>query len=1078
MRVVLMIQLLIFVACSAARGEQQDDWTRRMHSTNSAIRLASAYDFGEDNSRKRKTTLAALASDTHDPDQFVRAHAMLALSQATSAKKSVVPILTKALFDLDGGIRLNAALALSNLGPDGLAPLLKVLREGDNSFPEYGSKSHALTYQSCGDAMYLPSFAAAIGVGRIGPKALPGLIDAAERSTRKPAANDDIYHRSYSTFPFLNLAVQQMGDQALAPIVAEMQKRTGPVKDVLAAVLRSSFSHPNSVDVNLFTGLLLTAETRDYAAGVLGGQGDTGIQLVLDHVQATDEAAQLIILKAFAAAPKISPNDEKYLLDTAERYRSNPKIREAVFEVLDSRSPLSDKAATFLLKGALDTDKEVAGPAWNAIYRVPVSVAAVEAARADFQAALARNEPDSHDWTEDDHARPLLEAMGQSASPLIGDIVPDADRLASLPARQPIQDSKLYSDLAILSQIAPAEALRILTFIVRQNESELQNESALTIIERLKERAAPLAPLLTRQIATRTKLPAASRGCSGDASSTCPYLITTPSSQNNTERIRELQADALAAMGKAGQQELISLCNSPPDLGRDVACSALARHWQNAEELRAVLERIRTTKDPAEAKRLTDALSNESGYVMSVEERSKYQATHAIAAKAAEADVHMTLPVLEQMLSETIVKDDKYRQQSILEIVSLFGFTAEEMTNPIIRFVESGKLEKVDDDVLARTISSITPKPGAVLEIELRAGRANGKLLNAATILSPPAKIAPEAIEPLLGNPNPNVRAAALTLFLLQNPDASTARKVLLPLLNDKNLYIAIDAAEYLLVSDAQSRDRVVEALARYAVSADEALQRRASLSLINQTPNLSDLIKKVLTTIAIDQYLQNIDESTKRQFYNAWFKRCVSGTITSLPPFPWPPPRFSDRNLVPRNLLGGDNASLKQVDEKIVKALQENGVLSTGVFRITGGFARVTRMEHIDATGTPLSGDARWTNDTLPPRDLLDYLGLLFLQRPGHYRFFVFAVTNTWAPPTKEIITYSEADVLYQSGRPELTEDIGKLSFKDRQCYVLVYDFDKNGNAATQVVPSKVDVQTQLIRTGIWAKLSVASTK
>src|SRR5262249_43908059 len=155
-----------------------------------------------------------------------------------------------------------------------------------------------------------------------------------------------------------------------------------------------------------------------------------------------------------------------------------------------------------------------------------------------------------------------------------------------------------------------------------------------------------------------------------------------------------------------------------------------------------------------------------------------------------------------------------------------------------------------------------------------------------------------------------------------------------------------IKATEYLLVSEAQPQDRVVEALARFAVSDDQGLQRRASLSLANHAPKLSDSMKKVVTTIAIDQYLQNLYTVTRRKFYDSWFKTCVSASITSLPEFPWPPPQFSDRSVIPRNLLGHDFTSLKQIDEKIVKALKENGVFSTGVFSITGGFARVTRLE------------------------------------------------------------------------------------------------------------------------------------
>src|SRR5262249_44267587 len=149
----------------------------------------------------------------------------------------------------------------------------------------------------------------------------------------------------------------------------------------------------------------------------------------------------------------------------------------------------------------------------------------------------------------------------------------------------------------------------------------------------------------------------------------------------------------------------------------------------------------------------------------------------------------------------------------------------------------------------------------------------------------------------------------------------------------------------------------------------------------------INDAFIHRLVTDALDEIIEKIRPPSAHYAFVRPYR--------ALPKFPWPPPRFTNYDLVPRKLVGGDQNTLADVHTRLVKALEGSGYYSNGLFSIPEGFAVVTRVERISNNGAPFPPDTRWTRHKLLPSSLWEYLESLFLEKPGEFRMFVFVVTN-----------------------------------------------------------------------------------
>ena len=198
---------------------------------------------------------------------------------------------------------------------------------------------------------------------------------------------------------------------------------------------------------------------------------------------------------------------------------------------------------------------------------------------------------------------------------------------------------------------------------------------------------------------------------------------------------------------------------------------------------------------------------------------------------------------------------------------------------------------------------------------------------------------------------------------------------------------------------------------------------------------------------------------------------------IAEYPQFPWPPPRASATEVIPRTLLapGAGATYLRDVDRRLSAALDRKGYTEKSYFAVPDGFALVTRIEQIGEDGTPKNDPDRWS--LKPPRlqrfSLASYLEALFRARPGHYRVIVFIVTPHPFSQAKVAVTPEQASEWLGEGLNQLPEPIGALDFSRPgfACTALVYEFDRptESDEPKVRVPGALTGRAHLQKSGLW---------
>ncbi|MEM7766345.1 MAG: hypothetical protein AAF253_02530 [Pseudomonadota bacterium] len=225
------------------------------------------------------------------------------------------------------------------------------------------------------------------------------------------------------------------------------------------------------------------------------------------------------------------------------------------------------------------------------------------------------------------------------------------------------------------------------------------------------------------------------------------------------------------------------------------------------------------------------------------------------------------------------------------------------------------------------------------------------------------------------------------------------------------------------------------------------------------------------------------VDENTATQPYEPPFEAdCFAdGTLSD---FPWPPPQYSAGQTVPRALLFGDidpaGASLEDVAMRLERGLDAAGYAQRAFYGIgCDGFAVVTRLEQIDAAGTPVEGAERFEpTDASGPFSLTSYVAQLFYAPPGFYRQITFVVTPRRIEGDGSRTSEAELDALLDAGASTLPNTFGESPFTPRHdVTALIYEFRADGNRdAEAIIPARLQGDTHLEASGISAGLTTAS--
>ena len=197
-------------------------------------------------------------------------------------------------------------------------------------------------------------------------------------------------------------------------------------------------------------------------------------------------------------------------------------------------------------------------------------------------------------------------------------------------------------------------------------------------------------------------------------------------------------------------------------------------------------------------------------------------------------------------------------------------------------------------------------------------------------------------------------------------------------------------------------------------------------------------------------------------------------------PAFSWPPPLASTRIVIPRQFLEQSKKEKKyiyDIDKLLSNALSLAGYSEKSYYSVPNGFALATRLEQINADGTPKKRSLRWKVElpSLESFSLRSYITALFTAPTGFYRVIVFVVVPHPFTEVRVPIVRSQALKWLSQGSNELPNSIKEREYsEDYSCTALIYEFEKPKfiKDANITMPSRLQAQIHLVKSGLWKRL------
>jgi len=194
------------------------------------------------------------------------------------------------------------------------------------------------------------------------------------------------------------------------------------------------------------------------------------------------------------------------------------------------------------------------------------------------------------------------------------------------------------------------------------------------------------------------------------------------------------------------------------------------------------------------------------------------------------------------------------------------------------------------------------------------------------------------------------------------------------------------------------------------------------------------------------------------------------------VPQFPWPPPRASASVVMPPGFLRLRELTLGDAAKLINAALDGGGYVDRSYFAAPGGFAMVTRLERIDADGTPKQ-EERWSVESPPLQSfsLGAYLRALFTAPAGYYRIIVFVVSSQPFAQAAEGVSRDDALAWLHEGLNRLPDSIASALYTERHdVTALIYQFEQPGRQdALLVLQGGPTGREHLERAQLWGAFS-----
>jgi hypothetical protein len=246
-----------------------------------------------------------------------------------------------------------------------------------------------------------------------------------------------------------------------------------------------------------------------------------------------------------------------------------------------------------------------------------------------------------------------------------------------------------------------------------------------------------------------------------------------------------------------------------------------------------------------------------------------------------------------------------------------------------------------------------------------------------------------------------------------------------------------------------------------------------------------------------LEEFFQNTHQSAAFPDAHARFKAAIEGWHDgraeqgggqgfdpgddNIPKFPsWPPPQASANMDIPRDLLLKNISRPLVMDAatRLLSALDQAGYGERSFYAVPGGFALVSRIEHIYPDGRPKEGDERWPLTTQPPRifSLSSYIRALLTSDPGFYRVIAFVVTSRPLVQSGAFTKYSSPRDWVWAGANRLPTTIAFLGYTNEvSCTALIYEFQQVSRNADAIlhVPGSLTGRTHLERSSLLGALN-----
>lgn len=1084
----------------ASGGESTgaDKWLAALHDRN--LRLDVAYDFRLLEPVTKETTIS-LVRALNDRDPFVRRHVAGALGEIGSEPEMAVPALINSLRDKDAYVREQAAVALSKLGAAAVPALIELLSSEDvplkSGLRKRGRRSSfgletpvsdyaALALKQIG-ATAFPALLSTLQkqpISRPGARSrcddgfiLPGLSDLSHRDLSEEDGLLDYtssldfdggagysdrfdYEECYSSEKryarYLLQRIALPADSA-AQLILHSTDRAARLWAVVA--LRN-----NGGEANVALPALMTALGEDdpalnvlavEALGRYGSKSTSALLTALGNKNASVRLSALGSLRRVTAKAATAGPDVVAALTLALQDGNN-RVRDRAASTLDSLGEAARDATPALAKALKDSDPRVRKEAASALGSVGKGDSAAAAALTD-----ALNDKELMVSTEALSSLVRLRPASRVAIPTLLELRRRAARdselsahvvgydISSIAEGDPAVASALIKDLSDPEPAVAASAAYSLGSFGRDDPA---------VVTALVKALGSSQPVVRQNAAEGL-------GRAGSAASNAiPALVSAL--KKDEENLHTAVPAALGYIGAAAIPALLELLRSSnPDV-RAHALSTLRGKGGFYDDLFGSAEIV--TREPRLVPALVEALKDNAhavrleaaGMLGDLSITARPAVPHIVPLlKDPDEDVRTAaIEALDKLGAKTdvavptvlAVLNDKELDVRVGAAIYLLrrGVGQKEAARVILRAAAQLGNDRKRRDILRSGLLSEDVLP-AILD-SLRAGGISARR-NAALWLAHSFKLPEQAIPSLiaaLNDDSPEVRRR-IVVALSRPEAAATAGPALIRVLRDKDINVRRAAAEVLFDMGYDP--------AETGMSLNTAVYDRYIHKFITESLDaIREEVRPIHVSYAMAAILTVERESTPRL---KW----------------WPPPRFSDWSVLPREQLGTNQQTLADVYKRISGALSERDYQGQAIFEVPEGFALVTKVERIHEDGTTYPAPERWTNVKLSPKTWSDYMGALWVGPPGHFRLFMFVVsTRNDLQGSKEQLSEEDARALYLQGTRVLSRDIGDKSFSNHNVHAVVYHFEKTNGVTKVAYDDPLGAVTHLKQSGLWRQLNL----